>query len=234
MRLLAFVLAASVLGSAPALAGGKSEQAPSLVGTVLTHPVAAPDFSLDDQHGAAFRLADARGSVVVLTFIYTHCTDLCPYVAIKVKKVISLLGADARRARFVAVTTDPARDTREVTAEYSRAAGLFAEWHFLSGPSEAVAAVWRDFGIGVRVKAPADSEGGEGPADEAQIRTAGLGAADLAAADGIARRFGGGYEVSHSTPFWLVDPRGIIRVSLDSSASPADLVTDVRLLLGER
>ena len=232
MRLLAFALAALILGAEPVCAEGKSGR--PLVGNVLTHPVAAPDFTLNDQHGEAFRLAEARGSVVVLTFMYTHCTDVCPYVALKVKRAVSLLGTDARRARFVAVTTDPARDTTEVTAEYSRATGLFTEWRFLSGPPKAVAAVWKDFGIGVRVRAPGESDEAEGPAEEAQIRTRGLGAADLAAADGIARRFGGGYEVSHSTPFWIVDPRGIIRVSLDSSASPADLVTDVRILLGEK
>jgi cytochrome oxidase Cu insertion factor (SCO1/SenC/PrrC family) len=181
--MFAFVLAAAVLGAAPAFCGGTPEGAPSLVGSVLAHPAPAPDFSLGDQHGTAFRLADARGSVVVLTFIYTHCTDVCPYVAIKVKKAVSLLGADARRAQFIAVTTDPARDTREVTAEYSRAAGLFTEWRFLSGPPGAVEAVWKSFGIGVRVKAPSDDEGAEGPADDGQIRTSGLAAGDLAAAD---------------------------------------------------
>ena len=37
-----------------------------------------PDFRLNDQDGDPMTLGDVRGDVVVMTFIYTTCRDLCP------------------------------------------------------------------------------------------------------------------------------------------------------------
>ena len=50
-----------------------------LGGNVLEHPKLAPGFTLTDQHGSAFHMADTRGKVTLITFIYTHCTDICPF-----------------------------------------------------------------------------------------------------------------------------------------------------------
>ena len=231
LRVSASIISALLIAAVPLPAGGSGEQVSALVGNVLSHPVPAQDFSLTDQQGLAFRLSEARGKVVVLTFIYTHCTDTCPSMALKVREAITLLGSDADRAVFVAVTTDPLRDTRMVTADYSRAAGLENAWRFLSGPASAVAAVWRAYGIGVARKDGRDEAAPD--ADEA-LQTRGLSRDDLMRAGEIAGRFGGGYEVSHSTPFWLIDGRGRLRVSLGADAAPVDLAADVRILLKGR
>jgi cytochrome oxidase Cu insertion factor (SCO1/SenC/PrrC family) len=39
---------------------------------------AAPGFALTTQDSAPLALSDLRGKVVLLTFIYTSCTDTCP------------------------------------------------------------------------------------------------------------------------------------------------------------
>src|SRR5262245_44956195 len=44
----------------------------------------APDFALRDAAGREVDLADLRGEVVVLHFIYTSCQDVCPLHAEKV------------------------------------------------------------------------------------------------------------------------------------------------------
>src|SRR5208282_454616 len=113
-----------------------------LSGTVIPHPSPAPDFTLTDQHGSQFRMADTKGRVVVMSFIYTHCTDLCPFITLKIKSARDLLGKDADKAVFVAVTTDPGRDTQSVIDAYSRAAGLSDSWFFVTGPLAAVKDVW--------------------------------------------------------------------------------------------
>ena len=60
-------------------ASGRSEQpTPGLVNNMIQHTMAAPDFTLTDQHGQPFHLADARGKVVVLCFIYTHLHRYLP------------------------------------------------------------------------------------------------------------------------------------------------------------
>ena len=50
----------------------------------------------------------------MLCFIYTHCTDICPFISVKVRDANQLLGADSSKVVFVAVTTDPKRDVPPV------------------------------------------------------------------------------------------------------------------------
>ena len=152
------VVLALLLGTAyAAIALGALERTPNLAGTVIQRPSAAPDFTLTDQHGMPFRMADTKGKVVVMTFIYTHCTDLCPFLALKLKNAHDQLGADAAKAVFVAVSTDPERDTRDVIAAYSRAAGLENDWHYVTGPHDAVKEVWFNYGVGVQIEHPEDT-----------------------------------------------------------------------------
>ena len=40
----------------------------------------APSFRLTAQDGRRVALSDFRGNVVLLSFIYTTCIDLCPFV----------------------------------------------------------------------------------------------------------------------------------------------------------
>ena len=234
---------------APAFAlGGKEQPLTGVVDNVLPQSSPAADFTLIDQHNAPFHMADTKGKVVLMTFIYTHCTDICPYIALKVKDAHDLLGADAGKVVFVAVTTDPKRDVPQVTAAYSKEIGLLDGWHFVGGPAEAVQAVWASYGIGVTVDP--DTAAVAPPRDDKMSATSshkdttdvetvpdsdapiqGLSKPDVARAGRIARAFGGGYEVGHSAPFWIVDKKGRIRVGMDASATPADIVTNVRVLL---
>ena len=50
----------------------------------------------------------------------------------------------------------------------------------------------------------------------------------------IITQFGGGYEVSHTTPFWVIDRSGRRRAILDAYASPEDIATDARILIREK
>jgi cytochrome oxidase Cu insertion factor (SCO1/SenC/PrrC family) len=202
----------------PAFGLGQRERPlQGVVGNLLQHPSQAADFTLTDQNGKPFHMADARGRVVLMTFIYTHCTDICPFLALKVKNAYDLLGTDAAQVVIVAVTTDPKRDTPAVSAAYSRELGLNDAWHFVGGPAEAVQAVWASYGIGVTVDpdtaaVQGQDKDGSGQDDEP---IQGLTHADLALAGKIAQQFGGGYDVGHSAPFWIVDKKGIIRIGME-------------------
>ena len=226
------------------------------MGNLLQHSSPAPDFTLTDQNGTTFHMADMKGRVVLMSFIYTHCTDICPFIALKVKDAYTLLGNDAANVVFVAVTTDPKRDVPPVTTAYSKELGLLDVWHFVSGAPKAVQAVWFNYGIGVTVDQGTDavappkdekmsatssqkdkevqprSESGGGM--EMAAPTQGLSKSDLDLAGTLIDKFGGGYDVGHSAPFWIVDKKGLIRVGMDADATPADLVTNIRALLALR
>jgi cytochrome oxidase Cu insertion factor (SCO1/SenC/PrrC family) len=211
---------------------GAEKQVP-LVGTVLPNPMPALDFTLTDQNGAPFRMADTRGKVVVMTFIYTHCGDTCPFIAVKVRAARTLLGNDVDQVAFVAVTTDPKRDTVPLLAAYSRALGLSQGWHFLTGTAEAVRAVWHDYGVGVEIEKANGEQNGESDVEGDNPKN-GLTAGDLGLAGKLVEQFSGGYEVAHTAPFWIIDRKGTIRVALDASATPADLVADANAFMKGR
>jgi protein SCO1/2 len=234
LKLQSLAAALLLLGSAGVFsqAGGGKPTA-QLAGMVYSEPSPAPDFTLTDQHGSTFRMAQTRGKVVVLTFIYTHCTDVCPFVSLKLKQAQALLGQDAKQVVFVAVTTDPARDTTPVIAAYSKEVGLFDTWHFLTGPEADVKVVWDSYKVGVDIEKVA-SAGGQQPNQPESEHAQGLKPEDLRLASRVIERFGGGYEVTHTVPFWIIDRAGNFRAILDADAAAQDIAGDARLLIGEK
>ena len=109
----------------------------------------APEFRLTSQDGAQVALADLRGKVVAVTFIYTLCTNTCPVLTPMMSFVQDQLGADfGAKIAFVSITVDPERDTPEVIKEYAQAFGAnLAGWFFLTGPSDVIQDVTRRYGV---------------------------------------------------------------------------------------
>lgn len=239
-RRLLFVLSLSLvllIGAVGLLATLFFENQPSAAfsGTVMDPPDQATDFRLTDQQGRPYRLSDAGGKVVVLTFLYTHCTDVCPFIAAKLKETDNLLGTDASRVDLVAITTDPARDTQTILADYSRTFGLYDRWHFLYGPKDALRPVWKAYAVASEPDTEDHAIETPQPVPPATLQAMGLDrgltASEIATAQKTIGQFGGGYHVTHSTPIWLIDPQGRVRVLLRQSASPEEIAHDVRLLL---
>jgi protein SCO1 len=115
----------------------------------------APSFALTAEDGKRVALADFRGKVVAVTFIYTGCPDICPTLTQKMAGVQDELGAAfGPRVDFVSITLDPANDTPEVLTTYAQAFGAKpAGWSFLTGAPAEIAAVTQRYGV-VAVKNP--------------------------------------------------------------------------------
>jgi protein SCO1/2 len=139
---LALILAAT----SPALAHrpGRDARLPT-IGT-------APAFVLTTTDGAPLALADLRGKVVAVTFIYATCTDTCPLLTAKLVGLSQRLGKDsAARVAFVAITVDPERDTPEVLRHYAQAHGANVPgWAFLTGTPAQIRDVVRRYGVFAR------------------------------------------------------------------------------------
>lgn len=106
----------------------------------------AADGELLDSAGKSVRLAAlTRGSITVMSFIYTRCSAAraCPYAT----GVLRLLHVEsekdaalARSLRLVSMSFDPEHDTPERMAAYSSLASQrpsAAPWHFVTASSEA-------------------------------------------------------------------------------------------------
>jgi protein SCO1/2 len=110
---------------------------------------AAPNFALISQDGAPVELRDFRGKVVVVTFIYTFCPDICPMLTAKMADVQDDLGRDfGAKIAFISITVDPERDTPAVLKEYAQAYGAnLAGWTFLTGSPPAILDVTHRYGV---------------------------------------------------------------------------------------
>ncbi|MEX2450303.1 MAG: SCO family protein [Rhodospirillales bacterium] len=100
----------------------------------------APAFTLKTADNKIVTLADFRGTVVVLQFIYASCPDVCPLHADLFARVQNMVNRTPMksRVRFLSVTTDPKRDTAETLEAYGAAHGLDpANWAFLTKAPDA-------------------------------------------------------------------------------------------------
>lgn len=109
---------------------------------------AVPALPLVDQQGRRFTLADLRGDVVVIGFLYTSCGDAdeCPLVGAKFGRMQRALG-DAP-IRLVTLTLDAAHDTpgrmRAFGATYGADA---ARWKLATGAPADVDELVARFGV---------------------------------------------------------------------------------------
>ena len=109
----------------------------------------APNFTLTSQDINPVALADLRGKVVAVTFIYTECPDICPMLTQKMVQVQDELGADfGAKVAFVSISLDPEHDTPEVLKDYAQFWGAKPDgWTFLTGSPEAVRDVTRRYRV---------------------------------------------------------------------------------------
>ena len=96
------------------------------------HP---PDFRLIDQEGRTVTLESLRGRVVLVTSVYSRCGLTCPMIMAQSKRAVAALSDGERRdLTVVAITLDPAHDTREVLAAMAQAQGVAAPlFHLVTG-----------------------------------------------------------------------------------------------------
>lgn len=109
----------------------------------------APAFSLKTQDGSALSLADLRGKIVVVNFIFTNCADTCPLLTAKLVTIQDQLGRNfGSTVFFVSITVDPKVDRPEELRHYAEAMGAdLIGWAFLTGAPEKIRQVARQYGI---------------------------------------------------------------------------------------
>jgi len=114
-----------------------------------------PDFSLTDQKGEPFEFKTLRGKIVLLTFVYTTCPDVCPLVTVSMRSVQKDLSPKERESVYLlSVTTDPEIDKPEILKSYGERHQVdFTNWSLLTGDIQQLVLLWKAFGIRVLRKA---------------------------------------------------------------------------------
>ena len=215
-------------------------------GTELTAREVATSFTLTNQFSRSVSLDDYRGKVVLLTFLYTNCPDICPLTTSNIREAYELLESDAEELAMVAVSVDPERDTVEEALDFSQHWQMADRWDFLTGQRAELERIWRAYYIDPSVDSSADSHETSAPSSQPR-RTGGVGAPGqdipgrpvpaagsgqaLSKAPGELVEPSKGYLVSHSSPVYLVDRAGLMRVVHTLPFEPDGLAHDIRLLI---
>jgi protein SCO1/2 len=113
----------------------------AFAGGELNPPRAAPPLSLHDASGRRFTLSGQRGRYVLVTFIYTHCPDVCPLITSNLNTVLRTLGPKSN-IEVLAVSVDPKGDTRAAVHAYEKAKHLEPAFHYLIGTRAELRPVW--------------------------------------------------------------------------------------------
>ncbi|WP_416190095.1 SCO family protein [Neisseria sp. CCUG17229] len=111
---------ASTTPSAEAAPAKKAAVSGQINGTDMRKEDIGGDFEMTDGDGKPFKLSDLKGNVVVLSFGYTHCPDVCPTELLTYSDTLKQLGDDAKNVKVVFASVDPERDTPELIGKYAK------------------------------------------------------------------------------------------------------------------
>lgn len=216
----------------------------------------ALEFKLHDERGRPAKVTGKRGDVVVLTFLYSTCWDLCPAQAAEIFKAAELAGGDVT---VNIISVDPVGDTPERVRTWLKVRKLGKlRVHFLIGSREELAPVWAAYGIVPVNASPSEAYKAAESSDRFRAQAAKEGV-DLAARpytkpeqgppprealkpspDATELRYAGrtrhaaGEEYEHSAYVMLIDRRGVQRLGIPfERLEPAALAQDLRVLLAE-
>jgi protein SCO1/2 len=135
----------------PDPAGTSAASGAELHGLVLSPAKPAPPLALRNYTGTPVSLAALRGKAVLVTFVYTHCTDVCPLIVANLAAAQRQLGPAARKLRILAVTVDPRRDTPKAIKAFLSARNALGRMDYLLGSQPQLARTWKAWDVAITV-----------------------------------------------------------------------------------
>ena len=125
--------------------GGSSAGADGWAGSIAPAGIPVRDFRLRDQDGKVASLREYRGQVVVLTFLYTSCKDVCPTTATTIRGALDDLGHDVPT---LAISVDPKGDTPAAARRFLLQRRLNGgRMRYLLGDRAQLAPIWKAYAI---------------------------------------------------------------------------------------
>ncbi len=125
-----------------------NEEADIFYGEDISPPIPVDDFMLVDEKGDYFSMNQYEGKVVVVTFLFTRCPDICPVVSANLAFVAGELGElYGSEVEILTITVDPWTDNSSVLENYSGARDL--SWPHLTGSLDELQPIWLNFDVGL-------------------------------------------------------------------------------------
>lgn len=168
----------------------------------------APALEAPRASGGVFRLSEQRGKVVVLSFGYTACPDVCPTTLSQLQRLHGRLGEASRNVEVVFVSVDPERDSAQQLETYVHA--FNPRFTGLRLDAEALAPVLSAWRVTASRRYPDAERYREHP-------------------------FSGNlpYTVDHTGAYFLIDKAGALRARMPYTVPVERLQQEVERLLSE-
>ena len=116
---------------------------------VLTPATAEPPLKLRNYLGQPVNIDSFRGKPVLITFVYTHCPDVCPLMISNLRVAQNLMGATGpQKAQVIAVSVDSKGDTRKSVTAFLKQHEMTGRMQYLIGSQQELARVWKAWGVG--------------------------------------------------------------------------------------
>jgi protein SCO1 len=144
LLLIAAILALTLSGSSAhrGAATVSAGAASPFDGAALPAAPTAPGFSLTDQFGHRVTLAEQRGHVTALAFVYSRCGAACVVIAQQIRGALDEL---PRPPRVLLISADPAGDTPASVGRFLAQVSLSGRVEYLTGPRAQLRMVWRAY-----------------------------------------------------------------------------------------
>ncbi len=107
----------------------------------------APNFTLTNQFGQPVSLEQFRGKVVILAFVDSECTSICPLTTTSMLQALRMLGAHGRSVQLVGIDANPTATTVADVRAYSAAHDMTHRWDFLTGTTAQLSVVWHQYNV---------------------------------------------------------------------------------------
>jgi cytochrome oxidase Cu insertion factor (SCO1/SenC/PrrC family) len=163
LTLAAGAVVAAALAAAGCSSGGGSSQAaaspsssaaeanPNLdLGTTLGAKP-APNVTLTNQFGQRMSLKQFRGKAVVIGFVDSECTTVCPLTTLAMLQAKQMLGKAGDQVQLLGIDANPEAIATSDVLGYSRAHNMVNRWDFLTGTLPQLKATWKSFNIYAKV-----------------------------------------------------------------------------------
>jgi len=173
---------------------------PEYEGTFLSNHEAS-EFSVVDHKARAIANFGHHESPSLLTFLFTNCTDVCPIVTSSIKRTLNLL-EDSKEVRVIVVSVDPKGDTEDKVQDYISKWGLGDNWSYVTEPEGLIQLIWESYFVKPQL--------------------------DRSAKNALEKSFSRKYQVTHTSPVYILDNQGKARVIHTNPIDPESLAEDIK------
>lgn len=108
-----------------------------------------PPLELKDTDGKTIRLEKLLNTdqPLMVNFIYTSCTTICPILSATFSQAQQQMGEAAKGVKWLSFSIDPEYDTPSRLREYAKRFHAGSNWQFITGNAEQIISLQKAFGV---------------------------------------------------------------------------------------